>query len=73
MIKIKIKELLKKKKKSKYWFVKNMEGGYQSISKLMDNKTTRIQFKTLEKACIVLDCEIGELIEIKKDKKKGDK
>ncbi len=70
MIYFRIKELLKQKKKSKYWFIKNMEGGYQSLSHLMDNKTKSIHFETLEKMCDLFDCEIGELIEIKKDKRK---
>ena len=70
MVYFKIKELLKKKNKSKYWFIKNMEGGYQSLSHLMDNQTKAIHFETLEKICNLFDCEIGELIEIKKDPKK---
>ena len=70
MIYFRIKELLKQKKKSKYWFIKNMEEGYQSLSHLMDNKTKSIHFETLEKMCDLFDCEIGELIEIKKDKRK---
>lgn len=71
MVYFKINELLKKKKKSKYWFIKNMEGGYQALSHLMNNETKAIHFDTLEKACIILDCEISELIEIRKDKRKG--
>ncbi|MCI8655189.1 MAG: helix-turn-helix transcriptional regulator [Clostridia bacterium] len=70
MVYFRIKELLKKNKKSKYWFIKNMEGGYQSLSHLMDNETKAIHFDTLEKMCDLFDCEIGELIVIKKDKRK---
>lgn len=66
MVYFRIKELLKQKKKTKYWFIKKMNGGYQSISHLMDNTTTGIKFETLEKICNVLECEIGELIEFKK-------
>ena len=70
MVYFRIKELLKKKNKSKYWFIKNMEGGYQSLSHLMDNQTKAIHFETLEKICNLFDCEIGELIEIKRNPKK---
>lgn len=70
MVYFRINELLKKKKKSKYWFIKNMEGGYQSLSHLMNNQTKAIHFETLEKMCDLFDCEIGELIIIKKDKRK---
>lgn len=70
MIQLQIKELLKKQKKSKYWFVKNMEGGYQSLSHLMDNTTTGIKFETLEKMCKILDCEPGDIIVRKKSIRK---
>lgn len=73
LIYVRIKEILKEEKKSKYWFVKQMEGGYQSLSRLMDNKTKAIRFDTVEKMCNLFDCEIGELIEIKKDPKKKKK
>lgn len=65
MVYIQIKEMLKKKNKSKYWFIKNMEGGYQSLSHLMDNKTKSIHFETLEKMCNLFECEIGEIITFK--------
>lgn len=47
-----------------------MEGGYQSLSHLMDNITTGIKFETLEKMCIVLDCEPGDIIVRKKSIRK---
>lgn len=70
MVYVRVKEILKEKKKTKYWFIKNMEGGYQALSHLMDNQTTGIHFETLEKMCDLFECEIGELIVIKKDKRK---
>lgn len=71
MIYVRVNEILKEKNKSKYWFIKHMEGGYQSLSHLMNNETISIRFETLEKMCTIFDCEIGELIVLKKDKKKG--
>lgn len=56
MIYINIKELLKEKGKTKYWLIKNMEGGYQSISHMMNNETTGIKFETIEKLCKLLEC-----------------
>lgn len=70
LVYVRVKEILKEKKKTKYWFIKNMEGGYQALSHLMDNQTTGIHFETLEKMCDLFECEIGELIVIKKDKRK---
>lgn len=70
MLYFRINELLKKNKKSKYWFIKNMEGGYQSLSRLMDNKTKAIHFDTVEKMCEILDCEPGDIIVRKKTVRK---
>lgn len=72
MIQINVKELLKKQKKTKYWFVKQMEGGYQSLTRMMENQTTGIRFDTLEKMCNIFNCEIGDIIVRKKGKKKNE-
>lgn len=63
MIRVKVKEILKQKKKSKYWFIKGMEGGYQALSRLMNNETSSIHFETLERMCDLLECEPGDIIE----------
>ena len=70
MIYVRVNEILKEKKKTKYWFIKNMEGGYQSLSHLMDNTTTGIKFETLEKMCKILECEPGDIIVRKKSIRK---
>ena len=70
MIYIRVKEILKIQKKSKYWFIKNMGGSYQSLSNLMNNNTDSIHFDTLEKLCDVLDCEPGEIITRKRNIKR---
>ena len=70
MIYVRINEILKEKKKSKYWFIKNMEGGYQSLSHLMNNETISIRFETLEKMCAILECEPGDIIVRKKSVRK---
>ena len=51
----------KKKNKSKYWLIKNMEGSYQAISRLINNETIAIHFDTIDKICDLLDCEPGDL------------
>lgn len=63
-VRVRVKELLKEKKKTKYWLIKNMEGSYQSISNLMNNESTSIKFETLEKLCIILDCCPGDILEL---------
>lgn len=73
MIYVRVKEILKEKKKTKYWLVKNMDGGYQAISHLMNNETISIHFSTLDKLCELLDCEPGDIIVRKKIMRKKDK
>ncbi len=65
MIYLRINEILKEKNKTKYWFIKNMEGGYQSLSNLMNNETKSIHFSTLEKICKILECEPSDILKIK--------
>lgn len=66
MIQVRVNELLKKHNKTKYWFVKEMEGGYQSLTRLMNNETISIHFSTLEKLCNIFDCEPRRFISKKK-------
>ena len=67
MVQLIIKELLNEQKKTKYWFIKHMEGSYRSLSNMMDNKTTSIRFDTIDKLCDIFNCEVGEIIERKKN------
>ena len=69
LVYVRVKEILKEKKKTKYWFVKKMEGGYQALSHLIDNETTGIHFDTLEKICDILECE-PDIIVRKKTKRR---
>ena len=73
LVYVRVKEILKEKKKTKYWFVKKMEGGYQALSHLMDNETSGIHFASLEKLCSVLECEPGDILVLKKRKEKSKK
>lgn len=66
MIQIRVNELLKKHNKSKYWLVKEMEGSYQALTKLMKNETISIHFSTLEKLCNIFNCEPRRFNNIKK-------
>ena len=67
MVIVKIKELLEKKHKTKYWLIKNMETSYQSFTKLMNNETTSIEFDTIDRICRLLKCKIGDIIEYVED------
>ena len=62
MIYININGMLQKKRKTKYWFVKNMGSNYQTLSRLMNNETQGIKFETLDKICEIFECEPGDII-----------
>lgn len=71
MVYLRVNEILKEKNKTKYWFVKNMEGGYQSLSNLLNNETVSIHFSTLDKLCEILECTPGELLVRESKKRKN--
>lgn len=73
MVYLRVNEMLKEKKKSKYWFVKKWNGGYQALSNLMNNETSSIHFSTIERLCTIFECTPGDIIVLKKGKKRGDK
>lgn len=47
-----------------------MEGGYQSLTRLMNNETSSIKFETLEKMCDIFNCEISDIVVRKKGRKR---
>jgi len=67
MIYINIKEILKEKKRTKYWLIKEMGCSYQAMSAVMDNNTKGIKFDTIEKLCTILECTPNDLIKFKED------
>ena len=70
MICVNVDQILKKQKRSKYWFIKNIGSSYQSLSNMMNNETSGIYFDTLDKICELLDCEPGDVLIRKKGRKK---
>lgn len=65
MIMIKLKELLVKKDKTRYWLEKETGISFRTISNLYFNTCTGIQFETLEKICKALDCTVNDIIQFK--------
>ena len=62
MLNFNIENLLKKKKKSKYWFCQNMNITNRNLNRIINGETTSISFK-------YLDCNLSELISIDNDTK----
>lgn len=67
MLYINVKELLKEKKRTKYWLIKEMGCSYQAISDVMNNNTKGMKFETLEKLCEVLECTPNDIFRIEKN------
>lgn len=67
MVKIVLKDILKKKKKTKYWLCKKTNGTFQSLNKLINNEASAIYFDTIEKVCIALECEPGDIIKLERN------
>lgn len=65
MVYLSIKEMLKKRNKTKYWLVKQMESDYTTIGDMIDNKTISIRFETIDKLCRLLECEPEDIIKRK--------
>ena len=61
MVKLRIKEILAEQNHTKYWLYKRMDLSYQNLSKIMNNETSGIQFKTLDALCTILNCTVGDL------------
>ena len=61
MVYLRVDEILKERKKTKYWFVNNMGMSYQVISDMLNRESIAIRFDTIDKVCRVLECEPGDL------------
>ena len=61
MVYLNINELLKQKKKTRYWLVQKMNSDYQTINAMADNETTGIKFNTIDKLCKILECTPNDL------------
>ena len=67
MIVFKIEELLKNKKKSKYWLCQNMNITPKNLNRVLHGETTSISFKYLEDFCKYLDCDLHDLMKLEKE------
>lgn len=60
-----LNETLKKTDKTQYWLSKETGIAASTINNLCNNKTTRIDFHTIELICNVLKCEISDIFTLK--------
>jgi len=61
LISLNIQNILKEKKKTRYWLVKALESNYETVNRLCDNASSAIYLETIEKLCAVLECTPNDL------------
>lgn len=65
MVRLRVKEILVKEKKSVWWLYKNYfpNMGYTNLNNIIKNKTKRISYSTLDIMSIALHVPVSELLE----------
>ncbi len=70
MIKVKVLDVLEKKKRSKYWLSKQMGVTSKNLNNFLNGKTTSVSFRYLEDICTFLECDFNDLFSLEEDKEK---
>ncbi len=63
MLRIRVKELLEKNGRTKYWLYKQLGMSYQNFSRKINNETKSIRYENIETMCLLLDCTPNDLFE----------
>ncbi|PJI07668.1 MULTISPECIES: helix-turn-helix domain-containing protein [Clostridium] len=69
MIKIKLNEILEAKERNLNWLSKKCNISYSTLYNFANHKTNAVSYDVLEKICEVLNSDIADIIELKKDKR----
>ncbi len=72
-ITFKIDEVLRKREQSLYWLSRTTGISYTTLWRLTKDRALGMNFATLEKMCVALDCRPGDLIELDPNKKERPK
>lgn len=63
MIRLRVKEILEQKGRTRYWLYKQMGMSYQNFTKMINNETQSIRYANLEALCVILECAPGDLLD----------
>lgn len=69
-IEVPIDDLLEKHGRSFYWLSKETGISYTTLWRLKKGRSLGINFTTLEKICMALECKPGDLLRLEKEKTK---
>ena len=64
MIEIQVDQLLTRQKHTFYWLAKETGISHTTLWRLKKGKALGINFETLEKLCLTLKCQPGDIIKV---------
>jgi putative transcriptional regulator len=73
VIEIRLDELLEEQERSFYWLAKETGISHTTLWRLKKGKALGINFDTLEKVCLGLNCQPGDVLKLASEKKAGKK
>lgn len=73
MIEVHLDEQLEKQGRTFYWLAKETGISYTTLWRLKKGHAKGINFDTLESICNALECAIGDVLILAREKKKGHK
>lgn len=62
-MRLRIKEILAEKQKTKYWLYIQLGLSYQNFNRLVNNETSGIKFENLKALCDILGCTPNDLFD----------
>jgi len=71
MIGVRVDELLKTRNRTFYWLAKETGISHTTLWRLKKGKALGLNFDTLEKICQALECQPGDVLELKQVVKNG--
>jgi len=71
VIEIHLDELLEQQARSFYWLSKETGISHTTLWRLKKGKALGINFETLEKICRTLNCQAGDVLKVRNEKKPG--
>jgi putative transcriptional regulator len=71
MIGIRVDELLKERRHTFYWLAKETGISHTTLWRLKKGKALGLNFDTLEKLCVALECQPGDVLTLRADVKRS--
>ena len=73
MIEVRVDDLLAERGRTYYWLAKETGISHSTLWRLKKGKSEGINFATLERICLMLTCQPGDVLRLAGEKKTGKK